>query len=1340
MKKTLLSTILVLSILALPTACNTGSAVTTDPDEDLQADAGTDAAPADLLPQDGAADAAEDAAPPEDLAPVDTIPTCEPGTGCFGEPCAENSECLSGWCVDHLGGAACTESCQEDCPPGWSCEQVSGGGRDLVFICVSLVPSLCLPCWNSGDCAGPGDVQVPCVLLDGEGSFCGGACDADDACPEGSTCQEATTVEGVTLAQCMPDAGICPCTDKAVEAGLTTPCALENDDGRCEGIRACTEGGLGACDATEPGAEICNDVDDDCDGDVDEDTCDDENPCTDDVCTGAAGCEHLPLDGVECPDGDLCTGSDLCIQGICVGEPKDCDDGNPCTDDWCDPETGLCENVDNAADCDDGDPCTVADECGDGACAGTPVACDCVDDADCDKLEDGDVCNGTLFCDTSSVPFLCEVAPDTAIDCQDPTGPDAPCLEPACDPVTGACGFAEANEGYPCEDGDPCTVADLCEKGECLPGVPVNCNDGNPCTDDSCVPGVGCLNTPNAAPCEDGDICTLGDLCVDGECDHGPQIACDDGNPCTDDACDSAVGCVHVPNAEPCDDGNLCTELGLCVAGTCAPGKAIGCNDGDVCTDDGCDPLVGCVFTPNVIPCDDGNACTVGDTCAGGACQPGAAVGCGDGNPCTDDSCDPMIGCIHGANTDPCNDGNACTEADVCADGQCGGGGGVDCDDGNPCTNDSCDWQTGCVNQENQEPCDDLNACTAGDICGGGVCNPGAAVNCDDEDVCTTDSCVPTTGCVQLPNAAPCDDGDACTAQDVCADGTCAGAITVDCDDGNPCTDDSCHPLLGCAHANNAAPCDDLNTCTTGDTCAGGVCQGTGSLECDDANPCTKDICLPAGGCANEAVSGACDDGDPCTLNDACDAGTCVSGDDIDCDDDNPCTDDSCDDTGECQHAPNDAACDDGNACTTGDHCADGACAYTGNQGCDDANVCTTDWCDPSLGCQSEDNDLPCNDMDACTEGDVCVAGVCTGLGDVACDDGNPCTDDSCDPETGCVHVNNAAPCEDGNLCTLDDQCGGGVCTAGTGKDCDDGDVCTTDSCQPLIGCVYTLNAAPCDDGNACTTVDTCANGVCAGTSVLSCNDGNLCTDDSCNPAIGCVFTNNAVPCDDGNACTTVDVCAGGTCVGSGALGCNDGNVCTDDSCDPDSGCVFSNNVAACNDGNPCTTVDTCVGGACVGAGALACNDGNQCTSDSCQAGQGCVYTPISPCCGNGVTEAGEQCDDGNTSSGDGCSSTCQNESTCGGWQWNGACWYTGGLGQTCTTVCASHCGFDVQGSKHTGNTVGFHFWPGKANGSNWVEIECSSTDNNTNWGANGGTPSGSYSHPHCHLNCACNC
>lgn len=40
--------------------------------------------------------------------------------------------------------------------------------------------------------------------------------------------------------------------------------------------------------------------------------------------------------------------------------------------------------------------------------------------------------------------------------------------------------------------------------------------------------------------------------------------------------------------------------------------------------------------------------------------------------------------------------------------------------------------------------------------------------------------------------------------------------------------------------------------------------------------------------------------------------------------------------------------------------------------------------------------------------------------------------------------------------------------------------------------------------------------------------------------------------------------------------------------------------------------------------------------------GEGPAAPPAAPVCGNGVIEAGEQCDDGNTAGGDGCSATCR--------------------------------------------------------------------------------------------------
>jgi hypothetical protein len=68
------------------------------------------------------------------------------------------------------------------------------------------------------------------------------------------------------------------------------------------------------------------------------------------------------------------------------------------------------------------------------------------------------------------------------------------------------------------------------------------------------------------------------------------------------------------------------------------------CNDGNPCTDDACHPAAGCTFTPNALSCDDGSACTTGDACAGGGCV-GTPVACPS---C--ERCDPATGtCTTGA-------------------------------------------------------------------------------------------------------------------------------------------------------------------------------------------------------------------------------------------------------------------------------------------------------------------------------------------------------------------------------------------------------------------------------------------------------------------------------------------------------------------------------------------------------------------------------------------------------------------------------------------------------------------------------------------------------------------
>jgi hypothetical protein len=82
-------------------------------------------------------------------------------------------------------------------------------------------------------------------------------------------------------------------------------------------------------------------------------------------------------------------------------------------------------------------------------------------------------------------------------------------------------------------------------------------------------------------------------------------------------------------------------------------------------------------------------------------------------------------------------------------------------------------------------------------------------------------------------------------------------------------------------------------------------------------------------------------------------------------------------------------------------------------------------------------------------------------------------------------------------------------CTAA--GDCDDGNVCNGAETCTAGSCIPGVAPPPCDDSNACNGTETCepATGACVGGLPPPCDDGNACTDDSCDPAIGCVYTDN---------------------------------------------------------------------------------------------------------------------------------------------------------------------------------------------------------------------------------------
>ena len=151
---------------------------------------------------------------------------------------------------------------------------------------------------------------------------------------------------------------------------------------------------------------------------------------------------------------------------------------------------------------------------------------------------------------------------------------------------------------------------------------------------------------------------------------------------------------------------------------------------------------------------------------------------------------------------------------------------------------------------------------------------------------------------------------------------------------------------------------------------------------------------------------------------------------------------------------------------------------------CDDQVSCTIDDCVEDH-CVHDPDDTTCDDGAPCNGAETCnVETGCQAGAPVICsDDGNPCTDDVCDPATGECGIPNMAACDDADPCTMNERCENGVCGAGTTLECDDdGDPCTNDVCNPASGtCGIPIDGATCDDGNACTSDDRCRAGICVG-------------------------------------------------------------------------------------------------------------------------------------------------------------------------------------------------------------------------------------------------------------------
>jgi hypothetical protein len=218
--------------------------------------------------------------------------------------------------------------------------------------------------------------------------------------------------------------------------------------------------------------------------------------------------------------------------------------------------------------------------------------------------------------------------------------------------------------------------------------------------------------------------------------------------------------------------------------------------------------------------------------------------------------------------------------------------------------------------------------------------------------------------------------------------------------------------------------------------------------------------------------------GSECDQDEDCRTGSCSDG---------VCCEDECQDPcyscaipgslGTCRSVPDGTPCPDGDRCNGDEVCQDSQCQPGTQLTCNDGNVCTTDVCNAASGCVFRQvvNGTPCDNEDMCDGRETCEWGYCSAGTVPDCDDQDPCTQDACDPGAGCVHqaAADGTPCGDGT-------CGASACQEGQCQetdvaDCSDGDPCTRDECDPETGC----KNEPWPDGMKCGECMVCKDRQC---------------------------------------------------------------------------------------------------------------------------------------------------------------------------------------------------------------------------------------------------------------------